>query len=105
MLIEIRDIIRAIETIISQNQGYDIVSFEVTHKTIIAQFMIIASGNSIRHVQALSEYIITYLKQYSKIEVEGINGGHWIVMHSLDIMIHIFRSEVRDFYRIEELYS
>jgi ribosome-associated protein len=94
-----------IENIIYQNKGHDIVTFDIRNKTIIAKYMILASGDSSRHVKALAEHLIKNLKQYDKIDVEGIEEGNWVVLSFQDIMIHIFRPEVREYYKIEELWN
>ncbi|QKX01343.1 ribosome silencing factor [Wolbachia endosymbiont of Dipetalonema caudispina] len=98
----IRDVI---VNIIDQNKGYDITIFNVQNKTIIAKYMVIASGNSNRHVKALAEDIINNLKLYDKIDVEGMEHGNWVIVNFQNIMVHIFRSEVRKYYKIEELWG
>jgi ribosome-associated protein len=94
-----------IKSIIDQNKGYDIVTLDVSNRTILAKYILIASGNSNRHVKALAEHLIKDLKQYDKIEVEGMNDGNWVILNFQDIMIHIFRPDVREYYRIEELWQ
>lgn len=93
-----------IEGIIDQNKGHNIVTFDVQNKTVIAKYMIIASGDSSRHVKALAEHVIKNLKQYDKIDVEGLDEGNWVVLNFQGIMVHIFRPEVREYYKIEELF-
>ncbi|MDR2831920.1 MAG: ribosome silencing factor [Rickettsiales bacterium] len=94
-----------IASIIDQNKGHDIVTFDMRNKTVIAQYMIIASGDSSRHVKALAEHIIKSLKQYDKIDVEGMDEGNWVILNFQGIMVHIFRPEVREYYKIEELWN
>ncbi|MDM8335236.1 ribosome silencing factor [Wolbachia pipientis] len=91
--------------IIDQNKGHDIVTFDVQNKTVIAKYMIIASGNSSRHVKALAEHVIKSLKQHDKIDVEGIDEGNWVIVNFQNVMVHIFRPEVRKYYKIEELWN
>jgi len=94
-----------IEEIIDQNKGHDIVTFDVQNKTVIAKYMIIASGDSSRHVKALAEHVIKSLKRHDKIDVEGMDEGNWVILNFQGIMVHIFRSEVREYYKIEELWN
>ncbi|MGL9726323.1 MAG: ribosome silencing factor [Wolbachia sp.] len=94
-----------IVSVIDQNKGYDIVVFDVQNKTIIAKYMIIASGNSSRHVKALAEHVIKNLKQYDKVDVEGMDEGNWVIVNFQGIMAHIFRPEAREYYKIEELWN
>lgn len=99
------DMKNKIENIIDQNKGHDIITFDVQNKTVIAKCMIIASGDSSRHVKALADHIVKDLKQYGKIDIEGMDTGNWVVLSFQDIMVHIFRPEVREYYKIEELWS
>ncbi|MGL9732687.1 MAG: ribosome silencing factor [Wolbachia sp.] len=92
-------------SIIDQNKGRDIVTFDVQNKTVIAKYKIIASGDSNRHVKALAEHVIKSLKSYDKAEIEGMDTGNWIILNFQGIMVHIFRSEVREYYKIEELWN
>ncbi|MGL9758881.1 MAG: ribosome silencing factor [Wolbachia sp.] len=94
-----------IVSVIDQNKGYDIATFDVQNKTVIAKYMIIASGDSSRHVKALAEHVIKNLKQYDKIDVEGMDEGNWVIVNFQGIMVHIFRPEVREYYKIEELWN
>ena len=94
-----------IENVIYKNKGHDIITFDVQDKTTIAKYMIIASGDSSRHVKALAEYVIKNLKQYGKVDVEGMGDGNWVVLNSENIMIHIFKPEVREYYKMEELWD
>ncbi|WP_338482496.1 MULTISPECIES: ribosome silencing factor [unclassified Wolbachia] len=103
MLSDMESIRSTIEEIIDQNKGHDIVTFDVQNKTVIAKYMIIASGDSSRHVKALAEHVIKSLKPHDKIDVEGMDEGNWVVLNFQGIMVHIFRPEVREYYKIEEL--
>ncbi|WP_320157504.1 ribosome silencing factor [Wolbachia endosymbiont (group A) of Anomoia purmunda] len=105
MLSDMESIRSTIEEIIDQNKGYDIVTFDVQNKTVIAKYMIIASGDSSRHVKALAEHVIKSLKPHDKIDVEGMDEGNWVVLNFQGIMVHIFRPEVREYYKIEELWN
>ncbi|CAN2108911.1 ribosome silencing factor RsfS [Wolbachia pipientis] len=105
MLSDMESIRSTIEEIIDQNKGHDIVTFDVQNKTVIAKYMIIASGDSSRHVKALAEHVIKSLKPHDKIDVEGMDEGNWVVLNSQGIMVHIFRPEVREYYKIEELWN
>lgn len=91
--------------VIDQNKGQDIVTFDVQNKTFIAKYMIIASGDSSRHVKALAEHVMKNLKQYDKIDVEGMDEGNWVIVNFQGIMVHLFRPEVREYYKIEELWN
>ncbi|QKX02634.1 ribosome silencing factor [Wolbachia endosymbiont of Dirofilaria (Dirofilaria) immitis] len=93
-----------IVNVISQNKGYNITTFNVQNKTVVTKYIVIASGSSNCHVRALAEHIIRSLKPYDKTNVEGIDKGNWVVVSFQDVMVHIFRPEVREYYKIEELW-
>ncbi|KJH39772.1 iojap-like protein [Dictyocaulus viviparus] len=94
-----------IVNVIDQNKGHDIVTFDVQNKTVIAKYMIVASGNSNRHVKALAEHVIKNLKRYDKAEVEGIDESNWVIMNFQGIVVHIFRPEAYDFVELNKKYG
>ena len=88
-------------------KAHEIVNIGLTGKSSIADHMLIASGTSSRQVTAMAENLISRLKQsgVKSINVEGINFGDWVLIDGGDVIIHLFREEVRDFYDIEKLWS
>ena len=104
---EIENLRKEIEKILSDNKAIEITSIDLKNKTSIADFMIIASGNSSRHIQALSEILIDNLKkkglQYCRLE--GTNSKEWKLIDAKDIIIHIFHPEKRKFYDLERMWS
>ncbi len=105
MSISIEELTGIVKDTLNQNKGDDIVVFDVGDRAAIAKYMIIASSESSRHVKALAEYVVKSLKQYGKINVEGMQEGNWVVVGFHDIMIHIFRSDVREYYQIDQLWN
>ena len=104
---EIKNIKDEIEKMLSDNKAIDIISISLKNKTSIADFMIIASGNSSRHVQALSELLLEKLKKkgIENCHLEGRNSNDWKLIDALDIIIHIFHPEKRKFYDLERMWS
>ena len=104
---EIENLRKEIEKILSDNKAIEITSIDLKNKTSIADFMIIASGNSSRHIQALSEILIDNLKkkglQYCRLE--GTNSKEWKLIDAKDIIIHIFHPDKRKFYDLERMWS
>ena len=88
-------------------KAQDIVSIELAGKSPIADYMLIASGTSSRQVIAMAENIVTLLKKQGvkSINVEGKNYGDWVLIDSGDIIIHLFRPEVREFYGLEKMWG
>ncbi len=104
---EINQLKNEIENILSDNKALEIKSIYLKKKTSIADFMIIASGNSSRHIQALSEIILDYLKKkgISNSRIEGKDSKEWKLIDGKDIIIHIFHPEKRKFYNLENMWS
>ena len=104
---EIDKLKEEIKQILSANKAIEIKSINLKGKTSIADFMIIASGNSSRHVQALSEILLEKLKKrgVENCHLEGRNSNDWKLIDAVDIIIHIFHPEKRKFYDLERMWS
>ena len=104
---EINQLKKDIENILNDNKAEKIASINLTGKTSIADFMIIASGNSSRHIQALSEILVDELKKkgINNCHLEGRGSIDWKLIDAIDIIIHIFHPEKRKFYDLEKMWS
>ena len=104
---EIDQLKEEIENILSFNKAAEIVSINLRDKTSIADFMIVASGNSSRHIQALSEILIDELKKkgINNCRLEGHDSNDWKLIDAIDIIIHVFHPEKRKFYNLEKMWS
>ena len=96
-----------IENLLNDNKAIEIKSIDLKDKTSIADYMIIASGNSSRHIQALSEILIDKLKKKGICDcrIEGRNSSDWKLIDANDIIIHLFHPEKRKFYDLERMWS
>ena len=96
-----------IENILSDNKATEIKTINLKNKTSIADFMIIASGNSSRHIQALSEILFEQLKKkgIKNCRLEGRDSSEWKLIDATDIIIHIFHPEKRKFYNLERMWA
>ena len=92
---------------LDSNKALNIVSIDLANKSSIADYMIIASGNSSRHIQALSEMLVEELKKngIQNCHLEGKNSNDWKLIDAMDIIIHIFHPEKRKFYDLERMWS
>jgi ribosome-associated protein len=103
--------IEALETAIvdalDEDKAEDIVAIDLRGKSSVTDLMIIASGRSARHVGALSDHLLRMLKERGKksARVEGLSTGDWVLIDIGDIVVHIFRPEVRSFYNLEKMWS
>jgi len=104
---EINQLKKEIENILNDNKAIEVKSINLKDKTSIADFMIIASGNSSRHIQALSEILIDNLKRrgINNCRLEGRESNDWKLIDAMDIIIHIFHPEKRKFYDLERMWS
>ncbi len=101
------DMIAMIVQQLDDDKAEDIVIIDLEGKSDVADAMIIASGRSQRHVGALSEKIMRELKslQCGKLSVEGKPACDWVLIDAGDVIVHLFRPEVRDFYNLERIWS
>ena len=104
---EVADIKNNIEKILDSNKAKSITSINLKNKSYIADYMIIASGTSSRHLQALSEILITKLKNQglTNCRIEGANSNDWKLVDAIDIIVHIFHPDKREFYDLEKMWS
>ena len=92
--------------VLDDNLAQETVEIDLRGKSTIADYMVVASGRSKRQVVSLSEKLLESLKQQFgiRITIEGKEGGDWVLIDAGDVIIHLFRPEVRNFYQIEKLW-
>jgi ribosome-associated protein len=92
---------------LDEDKAQDIVMIDLKDKSSVADIMIVASGRSHRHVGALADHLLRALKDagHGKARVEGLPHCDWVLIDAGDIIIHLFRPEVRSFYNIEKIWS
>lgn len=101
---------RAVEIALASledSKAENIVSIDIQGKSALADYMVVASGRSHRHVAAVADHLIKALKEagLGTARVEGLSGADWVLIDSGDIIVHVFRPEVREFYNIEKMWS
>ena len=103
-IIDIKD---NIEKILDDNKALNITCIDLKNKSYIADYMVIASGTSSRHLQALSEILIDQLKKLGidDCRIEGKNSNDWKLVDTQDIIVHLFHPEKREFYDLEKMWS
>ena len=104
---KIKEIKQNIEKILDDNKAQNIVTIDLKNKSYIADYMIVASGTSSRHLQALSEILVTELKKIglNGCRIEGKDSNDWKLVDAIDVIIHIFHPEKREFYDLEKMWS
>jgi ribosome-associated protein len=104
---EIAKIKNSIEKILDNNKAQNIASINLKNKSYIADYMVIASGTSSRHLQALSEILVMELKKIGieDCRIEGKESNDWKLVDAHDVIVHIFHPEKREFYDLEKMWS
>ena len=92
---------------LDSNKALDIISIDLANKSSIADYMIIASGTSSRHIQALSEQVLEKFKNsgIQNCKIEGKESNDWKLIDGMDVIVHIFNPEKRKFYELEKMWS
>jgi len=103
---DVEGILEIIKTSLDDGKAEDIAVIDLEGKSSIANYMVVASGNSNRHVASLAENLQIKLKQngYQSM-VEGLEKADWVLIDAYDVIVHIFRPEVREFYSLEKMWS
>lgn len=96
-----------VTTSLDDDKAEDIVAIDLAGKSAISDHMVIASGRSQRHVAAMSEHLVRKLKELGVkgISVEGANQGDWVLIDAGDVIVHLFRPDVRDFYGLDKMWG
>tara|TARA_B100000963_G_C22632335_1_gene675639 strand:+ start:3863 stop:4213 length:351 start_codon:yes stop_codon:yes gene_type:complete len=104
---KITDLKQVIINTLDNNKAKDIVSIDLKDKSSMADYMIIASGTSSRHIQSLSEQVLNKLKDNGMIDskIEGKESNEWKLVDGIDLIVHIFHPEKRKFYELEKMWS
>ena len=104
---KISDLKKIIIKTLDLNKAQNIVSIDLKDKSSMADYMIIASGTSSRHIQSLSEQVLEKLKNngVKDSKIEGKESGEWKLVDGIDLIVHIFHPEKRKFYELEKIWS
>ena len=104
---KISDLKQIIIKTLNNNKAKDIISIDLKDKSSMADYMIIASGTSSRHIQSLSEQVLYKLKDNGIIDpkIEGKDSSEWKLVDGIDLIVHIFHPEKRKFYELEKMWS
>lgn len=101
---------RAIKTVLASledSKAENIVTIDIQGKSSLGDYMVVASGRSHRHVAAVADHLLNALKDggFGQARVEGLASADWVLIDTGDIIVHVFRPEVREFYNIEKLWQ
>jgi ribosome-associated protein len=92
---------------LEDSKAENIVAIDIRRKSSLGDHMVVASGRSHRHVAAVAEHLLKALKEsgINDARVEGLAGADWVLIDSGDIIVHVFRPEVREFYNLEKMWQ
>ncbi len=101
---KLRDLIH---TCLVDDKAEDVVSIDLSGKTSFADYMVIANGRSSRQVGAMADHLKESIKDagYGVAQIEGKANGDWVLVDAGDVIVHLFRPEVRDFYNLEKIWA
>ena len=104
---KISDLKNVVISTLDFNKAKDIVTIDLKDKSSMADYMIIASGTSSRHIQSLSEQVLEKLKDngVKESKIEGKDSNEWKLVDGIDLIVHIFHPEKRKFYELEKIWS
>ena len=100
-------LLKLVLTQLDDDQAQDIVTIDLKGKSSIADHMVIASGRSTRQVAAIAQKLAEKIKQagFGPVKLEGLPAADWVLLDAGDIVVHLFRPEVRTFYNIEKIWA
>ena len=104
---KIFDLKKIIISTLDSHKAVDIVSIDLENKSSMADYLIIASGTSSRHMLALSEIVLDKFKSngITNCNIEGSDSNNWKLIDGIDVIVHIFNPEKRKFYELEKMWS
>jgi len=104
---KISDLKSIVISTLDLNKAQEIVAIDLKDKSSMADYMIIASGTSSRHIQSLSELVLEKLKDngMKNSKIEGKDSNEWKLVDGIDLIVHIFHPEKRKFYELEKIWS
>ncbi len=96
-----------VHAFLDENKAVDIVTIDLTNKTSFADAMVVASGTSGRFVKGLAEKLKEFFHKagYPEVRLEGTTTCDWVLVDNPDVVVHLFRPEVRDLYQLEKMWS
>ncbi|MEM6462742.1 MAG: ribosome silencing factor [Pseudomonadota bacterium] len=91
---------------LEESKAEDVVSIDISGKSALGDHMVVASGRSNRHVTAICDHLLRDIKNAGKgsAKVEGLSDGDWVLIDIGDVIVHVFRPEVREFYNLEKMW-
>lgn len=93
--------------VLNNKKAQDLTVIDLQEKNALADYIIIASGTSIKHVSSMADFISLEIKHkfHRSVAIEGMNSSSWVVLDATDVIVHLFYPETRTYYRLEQIYQ
>jgi len=100
-------LLETVQSSLDDSKAEDVVTIDLAGKTLIGDYMVVASGRSERHVGAIADNLVKHLKEAGarNVSVEGMPKCDWVLIDAGDIIVHLFQPEVREFYNLEKMWQ
>lgn len=104
---DVEQLLKLVEKSLDDDKAEDVVVIDLRGKTSIADYMVVASGRSQRQVGAMAQHLLEKFKNHGakSVSAEGMAQGDWVLIDAGDIVVHLFRPEVRVFYSLEKIWG
>jgi ribosome-associated protein len=101
------DLLKLVEKSLDDDKAEDIISIDLAGKSSIADYMVIATGRSARQLNAMAQHLDEKLTKsgVKKVSIEGLTQGEWVLLDGGDVIVHLFKPEVRSFYNLEKMWG
>ena len=105
-ILAVEDVLDTVTNSLDDSKAEDIVTINITEKSALADYMVVASGRSNRHVNAIADHLLRELKSSGagSARIEGLESADWVLIDVGDVIVHVFRPEVREFYNLEKMW-
>ncbi|MGB7779117.1 MAG: ribosome silencing factor [Pseudolabrys sp.] len=102
-----KETLRSVLARLEDMKAEDSVVIDLTDKSSIGDYMVVTTGRSQRHVSAVADHLVKDIEAAgnSRVRIEGMRQGDWVLIDAGDVIVHVFRSEVRAFYNLEKMWS
>lgn len=103
----VKDVLKTVTNSLEDSKAEELVIIDIKDKSALADYMVIASGRSNRHVGAIADHLLRELKNsgLGSAKVEGLESADWVLIDVGDVIVHLFRPEVREFYALEKMWQ
>ena len=103
----VEDVLETVMNCLDDSKAEEITKIDIKDKSALADYMVVASGRSNRHVSAIADQLLREIKTLKQVspKVEGLQSADWVLIDLGDIIVHLFRPEVREFYALEKMWQ